>query len=169
MWLRNPDDPTKPISSLVIIHDSEPSYSFPGVPTWFPNSHVLMRDHSTHLAAPTLGSLNTHVLTQFSRSTICPISNKIPPQSSSIPFLYTLSNLRSTSIPAFRISLQKPSDNQDPHYVLRCTEQRRATARPRVMVRQIRSRQHPVCTKRTKRQKDMTVLWVLWYFVQSPR
>jgi hypothetical protein len=92
MWWRNPDDPTKPISRLVI-HDSEPSYSFPGVTTWFSNSQVLIRDHSTHLPAPTLGSLNTHVLTQFSRSTICPISNKIPHQSSSILFLCTLSNL----------------------------------------------------------------------------
>jgi len=94
MCWRNPDDPTKPISRLVIIHDSEPSYSFPGVTTWFPNSQVLLRDHSTHLPAQTIGSLNTHVLlTQFSRSTICPISNKLPQQGSSIPFLCTLSYL----------------------------------------------------------------------------
>jgi len=94
MCWRNPDDPTKPISRLVIIHDSESSYSFPGVTTSFPNSKVLIRDHSTHLPAPTLGSLNAHVLlTQFSRFTICPISNKLPHQSSSIPFLCTLCNL----------------------------------------------------------------------------
>jgi hypothetical protein len=169
MWWRNPGDPTKPVSRLVIRHDSEPSYSFPGVTTWFPNSQVLMRNNSTHLPAPTLGSLNTHVLlTQFSGSTICPVSIKLPHQSSSIPFLCTLCNLHpphgsllyfATEAHRHGRSSLRIALNWTKCY---CTPPQHGKADTFAST-------YPVFTKRTKWQKDTTVLWVLWYFEQSPR